>query len=180
MCSKYTVIVSSPLATFQWLTYVTRANIDYSVGPCQLLLLTRRWIVSWNWWEGFKAHALPSVVLFCSRVLRTLQLSMNWEQGNSSGMRKTEGVRGERWVGELDWATLSSVDLLHWSCPSTDTHTQNCAQTRTHTWIRMHRNACTCMHIHTHTHRLKCFAHPLSPWLRPSNGAGSRASLHFR
>lgn len=38
----------------------------------------------------------------------------------------------------------------------------------------------TCVRLHPHPHWIKCYAHPLSPRLRPSNRAGSRAPLHFR
>lgn len=115
------------------------------------------------------ALLLPSSVN--SSTLHELGAGEHWRDGRE---------RRESWVGELDWATLSSVDLLHWSCPGTHTHnsTDTCARARTHT----HDYACPEKYFHMHvlTHRLKCSPHPLSPWLRPSNGAGRRALLHLK
>lgn len=149
--------------------HVSRANIDC----CSLLRLIdiRKRVV---------VLKVPHLFHFALTIVLLLPSSVNSSTLHELGAgehRRDERDRGrerESWVGELDWATLSSVDLLRWSCPSTHAHTD------THRDTHAQKNTSTCMHVHTHTHQMKCSAHPLSPWLRPSNWAASRAPLHFR
>lgn len=121
-----------------------RANIEYYVTPCQWRPVTLRLIDSWNRVlmgsvDGSQLFlfALSSALLLPSPV----NSSTLHELGAGERRWDERQRERERWVGELDWATLSSVDLLHWSCPSA--RTLNSTHTHTHRYEKILPRAST-------------------------------------
>lgn len=130
--------------------HVSQANIDSCVTPCQLMLLTQRLID--NWKRALMGSVNGSHLFhfaLCNALLlpSPVNSSTLHELGAEEYLwdERDRGLERERWVGELDWAALSSVDLLHWSCPST--------LTLVHTYTHACGYACPekCSHMHTYT-----------------------------
>lgn len=104
--------------------HIRPADIVYCVTPSQWLLppfhLARDWLTAGTVcsWEAAQVHLY---LLAICRAPWPISLANSWtlrEPGQRKiGKMREMGGRKRRWVGELDWATLSSVDLLHWSCP---------------------------------------------------------------
>lgn len=152
---------------------IGEVNMDYFITPRQRLPLIQALAQSWKMLPMGSVEGSRSF-LFALGSSLLLPSPVNFSTIHELGAGKREGER----------ATLSSVDLLHWSCPHTHTYSQTSSHPPTHT--HTHGYACPekCFHMHAHTHShtysVICSTYPSCPWLRPSNEACSRAPLHFR
>lgn len=135
-----------------------------------------------NVWKTIRV--VPHLFHFALTIVLLLPSSVNSSTLHELGAR--EHRRDERDRGRererAGWESLIELLFQVWIY-STDpalVRSHTIAHTDAHTDVHAQKNTSTCMHVHTHTHQMKCSAHPLSPWLRPSNWAASRAPLHFR